>query len=211
MDCIHVLLHDFKTSFFFRSHPDILFHSVAGSMLSNILHSVLLINDEVLQSTSSLLMDLLKPLDKFNKHLPLPLEANSRKCTLSSHSGRARYNDIQMSIFYPIESESVFVSPFLDYEPWTWIIDCEQICSLLLGRCIYNRMMGDVVYTEVNKWKHWLKSDLFYEALVNKVSSTKGSQMILMRKLTTKHSCYLLNEQNLSSFCDQVRRKRPYV
>lgn len=48
---------------------DILFHSITGSMLSNVLHSVLLIHDEVLHSTSSLLMDLLKPLDRYNKHL----------------------------------------------------------------------------------------------------------------------------------------------
>lgn len=48
---------------------DILFHSITGSMLSNVLHSVLLIQDEVLYSTSSLLMDLLKPLDRYNKHL----------------------------------------------------------------------------------------------------------------------------------------------
>lgn len=84
--------------------------------------------------------------------------------------------------FYLLETDFAFASPFLDYGPWTWIIDCEQICSLLLGRCIQSRLMGDVDCKEVNKWKHWLKSDLFYEALANKINNSKNSLNILIRK-----------------------------
>lgn len=61
----------------------------------------------------------------------------------------------------------------------SWIIDCEQVCCLLLGRCIYNRVIGNVNFTETNKW-YWLRSDLLYEALVNKVSSSIDSQTVVM-------------------------------
>ncbi|XP_065224595.1 probable E3 ubiquitin-protein ligase HERC1 isoform X2 [Planococcus citri] len=130
---------------------NILFHSVAGSMLSNLLHSVLLIQEEVMISSCNLLMDLLGPLDKFNKHLPVPLDETS-------------------------SNDSVLIT-FLDYESWMWVIDCEQLCSLLLGRCIYSRIKGSVDYLEMDKWKHWLKNDLFYEALAHAVTSSGIGEM----------------------------------
>lgn len=80
------------------------------------------------------------------------------------------------------DNDTMLISTFLDYESWMWIIDCEQICSLLLGRCIYNRIRGSLDLAEIDRWKHWLKSDLFYEALASSVCTfSKGQMMELGR------------------------------
>lgn len=187
-------------------------------MLSNVLHSVLLINDEVLHSTSSLLMDLLKPLDRYNKHLHFMNDSASSKyfsailasllksyCHIflclkfcCSRFFDAAENSQLMSDFLFLQNyvdtgvDSMLTSPFMDYESWTWIIDCEQVCSLLLGRCIYKRIVGDVDYSDINRWKSWLQSDLFHEALACKINSSAASptSSIGLLKIFITFCCY---------------------
>lgn len=56
--------------------------------------------------------------------------------------------------------------------------------------------MGDVDCKEVNKWKHWLKSDLFYEALTNKINNSKNSLNNLICKLVIDSVFILLGLGN---------------
>lgn len=81
----------------------------------------------------------------------------------------------------------MFVLQFLDYEPWMWIIDCEQICSLLLGRCIDNRMLENSKIRDIVDWKSWLKLDLFYEGLVKLVTSSNANEAKTMSKCFDLH------------------------
>jgi len=140
-------------------------------------------------STCSRLLDLLKSLDKYNKYMPVPLDANSRESNFLVSPSPPKYTRASfIRVLNPsLESDSMFGLQFLDYEPYTWIIDCEQICSLLLGRCIYNRMLGDLSFDHIDEWKHWLRSDLLYEGLVKLVGWFDSNDALALSEFAHLH------------------------
>ncbi len=97
-------------------------------------------------------------------------------CTLFAVYGRHSIGNFILS-----GSDCLFVTPYLDLEPWAWIIDCEQVCGLLLGRCIYNHLTSGIIhYSEISKWKYWFQSELLSDALENKIGSLKDYQQTLL-------------------------------
>ena len=44
---------------------------------------------------------------------------------------------------------------------WIWLVDVEQACTLLIGRCLGGMLMGIPLTAEENKCNSWMNSPLF--------------------------------------------------
>ncbi|XP_061671695.1 probable E3 ubiquitin-protein ligase HERC1 isoform X2 [Syngnathoides biaculeatus] len=142
---------------------DVIFVSAAGSMLSQITNSLLLLSVSVARPLLSYLLDLLPPLDRLNRLLPaaFPLEDQELQWPLHGMSDVADPGS-GMSLPQPALS-------------WVWLVDLERTVALLVGRCLGGMLQGAPASLEEQDTGYWLKSPLFSNGLEMDISQLDAS------------------------------------
>ncbi|XP_062242430.1 probable E3 ubiquitin-protein ligase HERC1 isoform X5 [Platichthys flesus] len=132
---------------------DVLYVSAAGSMLCQIINSLLLLPVSVARPLLSQLLDLLPPLDRLNRLLPAasPLEDQELQWPLHGASDSAE----------PASGMSL-PQPALC---WVWLVDLERTVALLVGRCLGGMLQGAPSSLEEQDTAYWLKTPLFSNGL----------------------------------------------
>ncbi|KAM6980533.1 putative E3 ubiquitin-protein ligase HERC1 [Aplochiton taeniatus] len=132
---------------------DVIYVSAAGSMLCQIINSLLLLPVSVARPLLSNLLDLLPPLDRLNRLLPAasPLE--------------------DQELQWPLHGTLDFVDPAAGVplaqpaQSWVWLVDLERTAALLVGRCLGGMLQGAPTSLEEQDTGYWLKTPLFSNGL----------------------------------------------
>ncbi|XP_073979432.1 probable E3 ubiquitin-protein ligase HERC1 isoform X3 [Rhodnius prolixus] len=114
---------------------DIVYYSVGGFLMSNLVHSLLLFPAQFAQPLLSGLINAMSYLDRLNRILPLEAE-QSEVNTPTAQS--------------PIPQNS-----------WLWSVDLERACSLLIGRCFGCMLCGPELTVEETEVSATLRSGIF--------------------------------------------------
>jgi len=125
---------------------DVLYSGPAGSMLSYFIHSLLLLPVRFVRPLLHDLLSLLPHLDKLNAALPTAAVLEAEELSWSS----------TRSVAAADSSDSEAMTP-----SWTWLIDVERACTLLIGRCLGGMLMGIPLSPEEIKCHCWMNSALF--------------------------------------------------
>uniref|UniRef100_T1HDJ6 Uncharacterized protein n=1 Tax=Rhodnius prolixus TaxID=13249 RepID=T1HDJ6_RHOPR len=129
----HLLAHSyFRTE---QHKEDIVYYSVGGFLMSNLVHSLLLFPAQFAQPLLSGLINAMSYLDRLNRILPLEAE-QSEVNTPTAQS--------------PIPQNS-----------WLWSVDLERACSLLIGRCFGCMLCGPELTVEETEVSATLRSGIF--------------------------------------------------
>ncbi|XP_045467504.1 probable E3 ubiquitin-protein ligase HERC1 isoform X2 [Harmonia axyridis] len=135
-----------KSSAVVEAHPsslellyNVLLESATGSMLFKILNSLLLLPSYFVRSILTFLVDLLDPLEDFNKLLPLVIRDNEKESS---------------------RSETPTFSELAD-RSWIWLVELQKTCSLLIGQCLGEMLIGHPLTDKEISSRHWLSNELF--------------------------------------------------
>lgn len=130
---------------------DVIYVSAAGSMLCQIINSLLLLPVSVAKPLLSHLLDLLPPLDRLNRLLPAasPLE--------------------DQELQWPLHGTSDFAEPASGMNQtalsWVWLVDLERTVALLVGRCLGGMLQGAPTSLEEQDTAYWMKTPIFSNGL----------------------------------------------
>ncbi|XP_056135403.1 probable E3 ubiquitin-protein ligase HERC1 isoform X2 [Lampris incognitus] len=132
---------------------EVIYVSAAGSMLCQIINSLLLLPVWVARPLLGSLLDLLPPLDRLNRLLPAasPLEDQELQWPLHSTP----------DFVEPVSGTSL-AQPALS---WVWLVDLERTAALLVGRCLGGMLQGAPTSLEEQDTSYWLKTPLFSNGL----------------------------------------------
>ncbi|KAL3277276.1 hypothetical protein HHI36_012626 [Cryptolaemus montrouzieri] len=141
-----------KSSDVVEAHPsslellyNVMLESVTGSMLFKVLNSLLLMPSHFVKDLLPLLVDLLDPLDSFNKLLPSGILLDNEKESSS-------------------RSETPTFSELAD-RSWIWLVELQKTCSLLIGQCLGEMIVGHPTMNEEIFTKYWLLNDIFMNGI----------------------------------------------
>ncbi|XP_029108431.1 probable E3 ubiquitin-protein ligase HERC1 isoform X2 [Scleropages formosus] len=125
----------------------VLYSSVAGSLLCQVVYSLLLLPLQVVKPLLPNLLSLLEHLNELNCFLPdtvmleeLELEGTS----IETSEG------------------SVFVR---EAEDWVWLLDLERTVALVIGRCLGGMLQGPAPSVQENSAEFWLQNPLLRNGL----------------------------------------------
>ncbi|OXB82040.1 UNVERIFIED_CONTAM: hypothetical protein H355_004123 [Colinus virginianus] len=131
---------------------DVIYVSAAGSMLSQIVNSLLLLPVSVARPLLSYLLDLLPPLDRLNRLLPAAALLEDQELQWPLHGGPELIDPAGVSLPQPAQS-------------WVWLVDLERTVALLIGRCLGGMLQGPPVSPEEQDTAYWLKTPLFSDGV----------------------------------------------
>ncbi|XP_053720543.1 probable E3 ubiquitin-protein ligase HERC1 isoform X1 [Synchiropus splendidus] len=132
---------------------EVIYVSAAGSMLCQIINSLLLLSVSVSRPLLRHLLDLLPPLDRLNRLLPAAELLEDQE------------------LHWPLHSTSDFADPAsgMSLPPpaqmWVWLVDLERTAALLVGRCLGGMLQGAPASLEEQDTAYWLKTPLFSNGL----------------------------------------------
>uniref|UniRef100_A0A3Q3SK21 HECT-type E3 ubiquitin transferase n=1 Tax=Mastacembelus armatus TaxID=205130 RepID=A0A3Q3SK21_9TELE len=132
---------------------DVIYVSAAGSMLCQIINSLLLLPVSVARPVLSHLLDLLPPLDRLNRLLPAASLLEDQELQWPLHGA---------SDFAEPTSGMSLPQPALS---WVWLVDLERTVALLVGRCLGGMLQGAPTSLEEQDTAYWLKTPLFSNGL----------------------------------------------
>ncbi|XP_030232116.1 probable E3 ubiquitin-protein ligase HERC1 isoform X5 [Gadus morhua] len=132
---------------------EVIYMSAAGSMLCQIVNSLLLLSVSVARPLLGYLLDLLSPLDRLNRLLPAasPLE--------------------DQELHWPLHGTPDFAEPAVGASlaqpalSWVWLVDLERTAALLVGRCLGGMLQGEPTSLEEHDTDYWLRTPLFSNGL----------------------------------------------
>ncbi|XP_043943342.1 probable E3 ubiquitin-protein ligase HERC1 [Protopterus annectens] len=127
----------------------VLYNSAAGSLLCQVIYSLLLLSYHIVYPMLMELHSLLTSLDHLNRLLPSTGQLEREELNTSDHE-----RDMSSE-----ETNSV-----LD-QSWTWLLDLERSLSLLIGRCLGGMLQGSPPSTDEVAAKYWLQNPLFSNGL----------------------------------------------
>ncbi|XP_069780317.1 probable E3 ubiquitin-protein ligase HERC1 isoform X3 [Narcine bancroftii] len=127
----------------------ILFNSAAGSILSQVIYSLLLLPASMVQPMLVSLLDLLQPLDCLNRLLPAALLLEEQELEWVIHEPG---NNFEKSIA-------------ADVKTWIWLIDMERTISFTVGQCLGAMLQGPLCSSEEVNSAYWLQNQLLSKGL----------------------------------------------
>ncbi|KAL4227433.1 putative E3 ubiquitin-protein ligase herc1 [Mactra antiquata] len=116
---------------------DVLYQSPAGSMLFHMLHSLVLVSQHRVIHLLNDLLQLLSNLDKL--------------CRLLTNIERYEKRELEQGVNSSVSA--------------LWLLDLERICSLLIGHCLGDMLLGQPVTTKEVQTRYWLENKLFSNGL----------------------------------------------
>uniref|UniRef100_A0A4W2I606 HECT and RLD domain containing E3 ubiquitin protein ligase family member 1 n=1 Tax=Bos indicus x Bos taurus TaxID=30522 RepID=A0A4W2I606_BOBOX len=131
---------------------DVIYVSAAGSMLCQIVNSLLLLPVSVARPLLSYLLDLLPPLDCLNRLLPAAALLEDQELQWPLHGGPELIDPAGMPLPQPAQS-------------WVWLVDLERTIALLIGRCLGGMLQGSPVSPEEQDTAYWMKTPLFSDGV----------------------------------------------
>ncbi|XP_018619035.1 probable E3 ubiquitin-protein ligase HERC1 isoform X2 [Scleropages formosus] len=131
---------------------DVIYVSAAGSMLCQIINSLLLLPVSVARPLLSYLLDLLPPLDRLNRLLPAAALLEDQELQWPLHGTHDSVDPAGMPLPQPAQS-------------WVWLVDLERTVALLVGRCLGGMLQGAATSLEEQDMAYWLKTPLFSNGL----------------------------------------------
>ncbi|XP_067888510.1 probable E3 ubiquitin-protein ligase HERC1 isoform X6 [Heterodontus francisci] len=144
----------------------ILFNSAAGSILCQVIYSLLLLPVGIVRPLLGNLLDLLQPLDHLNRLLPAAMILEEQELEWVMHeSGNSSEKSIPA-----------------DVKSWIWLIDMERTISFTVGQCLGEMLQGPICSPEEVNSAYWLQSQLLSNGL-----EIESEQLdVLMNCLTGK-------------------------
>ncbi|XP_046401290.1 probable E3 ubiquitin-protein ligase HERC1 isoform X2 [Ischnura elegans] len=127
----------------------VLYASPAGSMLSKIIHSLLLLPISCVLPLLFHLLSTLIPLDKLNRIISSDNISEPDQLENSSEANT------------PTPSELIDLTEL----SWLWLVDLERACSLLVGRCLGGMLIGSPLMECEIQTCNWLNSRLLSHGL----------------------------------------------
>ncbi|XP_045564463.1 probable E3 ubiquitin-protein ligase HERC1 isoform X7 [Salmo salar] len=131
---------------------DVIYVSAAGSMLCQIVNSLLLLPVSVARPLLSYLLDLLPPLDCLNRLLPAATPLEDQELQWPLHGAPDFVDPAGQPLAQPAQS-------------WVWLVDLERTAALLVGRCLGGMLQGAPPSLEEQDTGYWLKTPLFSNGL----------------------------------------------
>uniref|UniRef100_A0A7N9DEE9 HECT-type E3 ubiquitin transferase n=1 Tax=Macaca fascicularis TaxID=9541 RepID=A0A7N9DEE9_MACFA len=131
---------------------DVIYVSAAGSMLCQIVNSLLLLPVSVARPLLSYLLDLLPPLDCLNRLLPAADLLEDQELQWPLHGGPELIDPAGLPLPQPAQS-------------WVWLVDLERTIALLIGRCLGGMLQGSPVSPEEQDTAYWMKTPLFSDGV----------------------------------------------
>ncbi|KAL1007751.1 hypothetical protein UPYG_G00091160 [Umbra pygmaea] len=131
---------------------DVIYLSAAGSMLCQIINSLLLLPVSVARPLLSFLLDLLPPLDCLNRLLPAATPLEDQELQWPLHGAPDFVDPAGQPLAQPAQS-------------WVWLVDLERTAALLVGRCLGGMLQGAPTTLEEQDTGYWLKTPLFSNGL----------------------------------------------
>ncbi|XP_071845609.1 probable E3 ubiquitin-protein ligase HERC1 isoform X3 [Apostichopus japonicus] len=131
---------------------DVLYNSAAGAMLSNILHSLLLLPVAFTQPLLHSLLALLPELDRVNCLLPAANILEEQELQWPIQGSQDTPDPSAMPLPQPARG-------------WVWLVDLERTCSLVVGRFLGGMLDWLPVSKEEIETQQWLKSKLLSKGL----------------------------------------------
>ncbi|XP_052361362.1 probable E3 ubiquitin-protein ligase HERC1 [Oncorhynchus keta] len=130
----------------------VIYVSAAGSMLCQIVNSLLLLPVSVARPLLSYLLDLLPPLDCLNRLLPAATPLEDQELQWPLHGTPDFVDPAGQPLSQPAQS-------------WVWLVDLERTAGLLVGRCLGGMLQGAPPSLEEQDTGYWLKTPLFSNGL----------------------------------------------
>ncbi|XP_077870271.1 putative E3 ubiquitin-protein ligase HERC1 [Saccoglossus kowalevskii] len=169
---------------------DVLYSSAAGAMLSQIIHSLLLLPFLIVQPLLPALLSLLPQLDKLNRLLPAAALLEEQELEWPIHVFvLSRYNKsgsqevdpppyppsatIWMSQATPDSIDPAALPLPQPAKSWVWLVDLERAVALLVGRCLNGMLIGVPLTNEEKDTQHWIKSHLLSNGLEQDQQSSR--------------------------------------
>ncbi|XP_036391158.1 probable E3 ubiquitin-protein ligase HERC1 isoform X2 [Megalops cyprinoides] len=131
---------------------DVVYVSAAGSMLCQIINSLLLLPVSVARPLLGFLLDLLPPLDRLNRLLPAATLLEDQELQWPLHGTPDSVDPAGLPLPQPAQS-------------WVWLVDLERTVALLVGRCLGGMLQGAPASPEELDTSYWLKTPLFSNGL----------------------------------------------
>ncbi|XP_028637266.1 probable E3 ubiquitin-protein ligase HERC1 [Grammomys surdaster] len=131
---------------------NVVYVSAAGSMLCQIVNSLLLLPVSVARPLLSYLLDLLPPLDCLNRLLPAAALLEDQELQWPLHGGPEVIDPAGVPLPQPAQS-------------WVWLVDLERTIALLIGRCLGGMLQGSPVSPEEQDTAYWMKTPLFSDGV----------------------------------------------
>ncbi|KAM5242072.1 putative E3 ubiquitin-protein ligase HERC1 isoform 19-T29 [Hipposideros larvatus] len=131
---------------------DVIYVSAAGSMLCQIVNSLLLLPVSVARPLLSYLLDLLPPLDCLNRLLPAATLLEDQELQWPLHGGPELIDPAGLPLPQPAQS-------------WVWLVDLERTIALLIGRCLGGMLQGSPLSPEEQDTAYWMKTPLFSDGV----------------------------------------------
>uniref|UniRef100_A0A8C9W0S1 HECT-type E3 ubiquitin transferase n=1 Tax=Scleropages formosus TaxID=113540 RepID=A0A8C9W0S1_SCLFO len=122
----------------------VLYSSVAGSLLCQVVYSLLLLPLQVVKPLLPNLLSLLEHLNELNCFLP----------------------DTVMLEELELEGTSIGEELFVrEAEDWVWLLDLERTVALVIGRCLGGMLQGPAPSVQENSAEFWLQNPLLRNGL----------------------------------------------
>ncbi|XP_066503891.1 probable E3 ubiquitin-protein ligase HERC1 isoform X4 [Hoplias malabaricus] len=131
---------------------DVIYVSAAGSMLCQIVTSLLLLPVWVARPLLSYLLDLLPPLDRLNRLLPAATPLEDQELQWPLHGTPELVDPVCVCVSGPAQC-------------WVWLVDLERTVALLVGRCLGGMLQGTAPSLEEQHTAYWLKTPLLSNGL----------------------------------------------
>uniref|UniRef100_H3AIW9 B30.2/SPRY domain-containing protein n=1 Tax=Latimeria chalumnae TaxID=7897 RepID=H3AIW9_LATCH len=165
----------------------LLFSSAAGSLLCQVVHSLLLLPLHITQPLLDRLLELLMALDQLNQHLPstIQLEEEEMKGT---YTGASDFDDCS-------KGEPPALSG-------VWLLDLERSLALLIGNCLGGMLQGPPPSPEEIISENWLQNPLLSSGLESHAEQLDNQ----MAWLIEKGLCGQTEQRALEHFASEKNR-----
>ncbi|XP_066271875.1 probable E3 ubiquitin-protein ligase HERC1 [Branchiostoma lanceolatum] len=130
----------------------VLYKSAAGSMLSQMIHSLLLLPVSIVRPVLAHLLALLPFLDSLNRLLPAAAVLEDQELEWPLHATPESIDPSAVPMAQPSKS-------------WVWLVDLERAVGLLVGRCLGGMLVGMPPSTDEKETSGWISSPLFCSGL----------------------------------------------
>ncbi|KAI8481810.1 putative E3 ubiquitin-protein ligase herc1, partial [Branchiostoma belcheri] len=131
---------------------DVLYKSAAGSMLSQMIHSLLLLPVTIVRPILAHLLALLPYLDSLNRLLPAAAVLEDQELEWPLHATPESIDPSAAPMAQPSKS-------------WVWLVDLERAVGLLVGRCLGGMLVGMPPSADEKETGGWISSPLFCSGL----------------------------------------------
>ncbi|XP_066566869.1 probable E3 ubiquitin-protein ligase HERC1 isoform X2 [Amia ocellicauda] len=131
----------------FKKLHTVLYNSAAGSLLCQVIYSLLLLPLPVVRPLLSHMLSLLEHVNELNCFLP--------------DTGLLEEQELEGNPLDPSASSS----PSAEDENWVWLLDLERSVALAIGRCLGGMLQGPAPSTQEMAAEFWLQNPLLRNGL----------------------------------------------